>query len=876
MAPRTLLIFGLLAATTMSCSSGDGGPTDPPPTRDEEPVTRTIDPAGGSITASSSGVTVTVTFPPGALRDRLDVTLRPADPAPGSPFGMLLEPINVAFEQAVGIEVEYPDGAILADLILHLGDTDHPWYLPTEIDADELTARTTVNFFGLNESFLRSSHLNPNLLGSTLVDCDNLIAALKRRFDLFVSVGEYMGAVQLAQTIAATLNRPACFSEMADWLDIAEETACDGLADALNEASGTVTNSYGVFLQSMLPILEFQEVLQKLNINSNCAALQTVDGVIDAEIAEFVLFFNNEADGLASGDYNGFLDLRAEAEQALRIQGAAAALGAVDAAATVDNDAFRPAMDILRSVAYDFCQNDAWHIPLSRLTSTGFFAPRDRVGVTPVFPQAPRSQLGNFTDQDIWEDLQYCGTELQTSSWTAGGVLLEFGRIGGDGAPGASTKEVSIDAPTRGTLRLANELNAFWCWNQMEGDDEITLRINASDVFVVPRLAGADDYVAGSPVDIDIATIAQKAGITPMGGNSQFMTLMRRRSDCDILVWGPNEYILAEWTVVWQNPTLATRVELPAEVGEGQEVDVAVRVEVIDQRGQGSFFEDVDVVLNALGGSLATSAGKTDGAGYFRTKVTVDGSGAQREGALKRQFLQIDATATSFEGVSDQGSATALIAGARAVFESGAHSLTGRALARKYSANGCAEEGPECYEDIPFSSTGSDWDFSDAGDVSSTCQTSSASGSFSIVGTTDASGAGVFSTIDANVLTNGSATGGDAYQAAATASAGGVWFFNVLDGPLDFEMIGSCTVSGTRTWGTFEVSLREVDGENRAIQTHVDVRAAPSANFVESGQLRPGRYMLRIAANGSPSAGCGEGTVDKAGQGNFSLVLTKP
>jgi hypothetical protein len=661
------IALATFAFAGLSCS-GDDSPTEPGPESGDQAVTRTIDPTGGQITATASGTTVILTFPAGAVRVPTEITLRPTEAAEGSLFGLLLEPANMVFYEAFTVEAVLTDRTRVDDLYLVLGDPADPMYLPTDLDASTPALSTSLNFFGLTgDTTGRPARTTlaatpANQLGTASASCQAMVATLKTRFDFYVAQGDFMEAIELTKTILATLDPKRCASEIGDWRDTAEQTACDGLDAALTEALATPTDDFGTFYEQVQPIVEFESILQSLTFNPNCPALADVEGTIDAEINDYIGFFKQRASSLQSGDWGGFLEVKQEVLSAYQLVGAAMSLDAYDAAADIETLAQQPAADWLREVAYDFCINDGWHYPLSRMTSTGFFAPRDFAGTTPTFTNPPASQIGTFTDNDIWEDLQYCGTDLDVTSMVASGGDLATERVGSDGGPGQLVDEISLlPTPTRGRLRLSNRLDAFWCWNDIEADQEIALRINAKDVLTISRPPGGDSYIPGPPEFLDIAEMAKNAGITPAGGNTTFVTVVRRRAQCDAAVWGPDEYELFQWGLAWQNPTTETTIEMPANVQPGDTVDVIVRVKVIDQLDQAGFFEGIDIALQSAGGVLDALSGQTDAQGYFRTRVTVDSPGIGPEGAPRAvSSLQVDATSTTFEGVtsSDQASAT--------------------------------------------------------------------------------------------------------------------------------------------------------------------------------------------------------------------------
>ena len=869
----------------LSCSRSDDSPTSPG--GGSGPVTKTIAPTGGTISARANGATVTLTFPAGAVRGPLDVTLSPVAATSGALFGMQLEPLGFVFEEPVAIEVELPSGANMTDLYLSLGDGGDPWYLPTERDEPMRTIRTSLNFFGLEDGYpmgaaTAKAPASGNQLGTAAVDCNAIIATLKTRFDFYVASGDFVEAVQLAKNIAAVLFSNGCADGVSDWIDIAENTACDGLAAASTAALATPIDDYGGFVEAVSPMIQLTGLIQELNPESGCTASTDAENAIDVMIADFITFFNQRMDAIDAWDWGAFLDVKAEALSTYRLRGAAQVLNAFDAAEAINDKAFRPAVDRLRQAAYIFCQEDGWHYPLSRMTSTGFFAGRDIVSRPPEFGVGAANPYADFTDDEIFDDLQYCGSGVELSSVVASGGQLASGFIGGGGAPGQRTRDIFIDTPTRGKLRLQNRLNAFTCWNDIEADHEIAVRINARDVFILPRPSGGDDYLGNAALDIEIATIAERAGITPKEGTSQFMTVMRRRNECEPKMWGPAEYVLFELTLNWKNPTLEVEVDLPPTVQAGETVDVDVRVKVIDQLGQDGFFDAIDVVLQAAGGTLQQLTGQTDAAGYFKTRVTVDGSQPLLDAFGKAvPMLQIGAAATSFEGVNAQGVGSAVISGPRAVFELAYHQIVATVEAAGGNGGGGCEPAVECRSMDPFEQFSADWDFAGSGTANASCGGANATGSASVSGITDAN-AGVFARIDANVSANGTAVADNSYVSrfSRTASATANWVFNVLEGDLNYSLTGSGSVNGSPVVSSLLMELVELNDNNsvRRILHRFSPEQDPSwtMTWSEVGTLSPGRYRITVATNAAPSANCNDNGQFQNGAGNFSFSLSVP
>jgi hypothetical protein len=169
---------------------------------------------------------------------------------------------------------------------------------------------------------------------------------------------------------------------------------------------------------------------------------------------------------------------------------------------------------------------------------------------------------------------------------------------------------------------------------------------------------GSSRYLEGEPLELEIAQIAEAAGVTPKEGSETALRIVRRRNVCNDDLWGPREFTLLEADIDWKNPTLEVEVTLPDAVTPGAEVEAEVRVKVIDQLNEAGFFDAIDVVLEVEGGTALEAAGQTDAEGFFRSRIQVaDAPPLAQDGSGSGQ-LSVTAVATSFEEVTATGSTT--------------------------------------------------------------------------------------------------------------------------------------------------------------------------------------------------------------------------
>ncbi|HEX9562837.1 MAG TPA: hypothetical protein VF981_02655 [Gemmatimonadaceae bacterium] len=622
---------------------------------------------------------MTLTVPPGAVRDSVEVTLRPIAPEAGLWMSVALEPAGLVFGKSFELTARLPESVTLTDPQLMLGPASARIYVPTTVDLDARTLTTQLWFFGVDPSGAgisamgraRSGTPGPaiaasggggnNNFSAGPVDCQQVIANVQQAFNSFLQTGAYRLAIDAALAIAGQLLSASC-PGADQWIAQARQIACDRYAVAV-QTVGSPISTFRQFSDETEPIVEWVAV--SLGLAADCTQDGDYMQAMQDRIQAFLTFITGQLAGLTANDHGTYQDLKEEAKTAIELVAVAEALGQSVLADLIDDLAFRVAVDRMRANAYAQCRNDGWHYPLSRLTRIGFWADRDIIGVqAPRGPNfTPPSDAFNFTDDDIFEDLQYCGTDVEFRAVVSSGGQSAQEAAGTLGSAGNKVGAVSIEVPTRGTIRLAGNLLGFTCWNQIVADDELTIALDGKDVKTVQR--SGDAYIGPTPIEIDIEQVAKTAGITPKEGITSELSVKRKRTECIEPLWGPEEYTLLKATLVWKNPTLDAKITLPQSVSPGARIPVDVRVDLIDLLGLPSHHENIDVSLNVSGGTAEQVTGVTDASGTFRTWIVVDPPPSPRMGsstpsagpailpsATAIADLTVKAMAQSFEGVT--------------------------------------------------------------------------------------------------------------------------------------------------------------------------------------------------------------------------------
>lgn len=867
----------LLAA----CGSDSTGP-DPTDVGEPGSVTGVIGPAGGTLSVTTAqAIEVTLTIPAGALVADQQITLDPGVPVDGDWLAVELVPEGLILLEPAVIEVSLPDGLVAEEHNLHWGTATEPIYLPTTSGTGNTSVLTEVRTFGLAHEVrvMPGSALDTaapteaitvarraagsNNLGASPTTCAQLLAAAKADFDRLKTQEDYKGAVNAALNGSALMIRGGC-PDAEDFGIEAVEYACEHLGDLFTEGLGTPVTDWGEFEAQVRPVIEWHGFLQVLGntFAGPCGALDRTGDFVLAKIDDFLVFYDTVLAQLDSANLASFVELKQELAHIWHMWADAQTLGVQEAQAIYDHGV-QKTLDQLREVSWNMAHDDGVYYPLSRLTSTGFLAGRDIIGVPAPRPcddyfTPPRCptvrQISWYSDRAIYEDLQFAGTNVMIDAVTASDGVLDSGTAEGVGM-GDVANQPELDCPTRGVVRLTGLLQGMTCWDDIEADKEMIVAVNSVDVMTLRRPVGGDNYLA-DPAELLIADLVS-AGVTiPKEGSFAELTVRRKRTECDERLWGPEEFELFTAKLNWKNPTIEAAVQMPASVTPGETVDVSVRVKVIDQLGQAGFFDGIDVVLQGAGGTLEQLSGQTDSQGYFRTRLAVDASAIIVDGVsgVARLGVSVGATATSYEGVSAQSTGTATLAGESRA-EAISHTPNVWATASGAEGSDSASDGTEL--DYPFG------DFSGSVDASATGTdphgdpySHSASASL-VVGPDFAAGA-VLNAYNASgqTLTSSSGRGGSHAWSKFTVNV------TIVGGPVDYQFTGTLSGPDDFMGASLDKHKREGGWEFPEIfSTNV------SGSFSESGTLGIGTY--RIRAHCVSDSGAETGASSFVAQFNF-------
>jgi hypothetical protein len=665
------LFLALFLVGVLSCSEDPAAPPEdddgpPPPTGE---VTQTIPPAGGAIsTKTQRNAMIALTFPAGAVGSPVDVTIKPVTPDTDAWLKVVLEPANIVFLKDIDVVVTAPlDVTFNESQQLYVGAKSDPVILPTTVDVPARTMHTTLRGFGADPAdkvgFVPRSATSQidqvaNNIGAGAFGCQRQVDVAQQALDDFIAAGTYETAISAVYSAAACAERQNC-TETSEWVTATSPTACDALADAL-VAAGSAVGGYGDFRQRVAAVTYWAALVRR--IDPGCSALANVESTVAGAFSEFRGFFDGELQNLTSFDYATFTNLKNEARDANKLFTEALFLAEDALASGLQDDALYPILDATRATVYDLCRQDNWHYPLSNLTSVGFYAESDVPGVpAPRNPAIDEPALyGPFTDQDIWDDIQFCATNATIRTTVASGGTLVTAAAGGGTTPGSQTAAVSIRTPTRGKLILEGSIGGFTCWDDIAADNTLAFDIGTTRVRTLNRTG--DEYLV-PPVEFDIKQLAQQAGVVINDSSRVTMTVKRVRTNCDERLWGGAEYELLRINMEAEGPEIVITHNLPAAVDPGDTVTLDANVELRDQLGVASIGAGVPLVVSAIGATVSPQSGVTDADGNFTTRLIIS-TVANASAALRAGSVDVFVSITAqVDGVTEHEIATATVSG---------------------------------------------------------------------------------------------------------------------------------------------------------------------------------------------------------------------
>lgn len=519
------------------------GGSDPRPTG---PVTATITPEGGTVRAiSDDGATFTFTFPAGAVVEPLEITLTPRAPEQGSWARLELSPADTQLKAPVEITLTAPaNRTVVTSSTFYFGSGEERTLVPTTVDPASRTLTTRTLLLGYapvsGAGNIRAQANDSDFLNVADIKCQIALDSLQQRFEMarLYPFSSAQPAHQLILEIEATKKICADDPEALDaWLAFARPVACNKYRDATSNAALTESDTYEKLLKLAGEVLNWEGVKQKLGTDCDGLGGSFVE-VLDTEFQEFTDNFIKRVNGSDfPSEYN---DIWHELRKAVELLGHAVLLGLEEAEGKVKGELLPPLLDKLHEAAYAECRSRGEQAYLADILSGGRLLrhplPTSLAGSAGVTTQTLNyvPAWANFSGEDVARDIQYCASRMTLEVFTAVPEKIDAltRTLKGGDAPGTH-EQISAEtrSPVEGSWILSGDIKAFRCAPvDRVSEDELVIRLNGVELERAPHTNGA---FLTSPIDLEIESALQKAGIDTQQKASYPLEIYREGEACD-------------------------------------------------------------------------------------------------------------------------------------------------------------------------------------------------------------------------------------------------------------------------------------------------------------------------------------------------------
>lgn len=649
-ATPALLAFALGCSSPTDPPGGDGGVVSS--------VEETVTAAGGVLMVTGTdGGEITLTLPPGALRQPASITLTRLEPTAESPVRFLLAPAGLELAEPATIRIVGPSTPPANASIYLDAESGSVFLRTTATGGGALETELTRFGFGAGAPELPRSDgdsvtLPPSGAGAARggdsvatggvspATCDAFLAAAEGAMTLFLEAKSYEKALAFYtayQSLAATAE---CVLDTAQWIATTTALACDGYTGFVDAAGATAVDTYDVLFGVLEPLVVWGGVVAALD--GPCFDGAELVTLMESKFAQFMSFYVPELEEVDVGDFQAYKALREEAKELLRVWEQAHELGLADQADQLVDTIIQPFMSTLRTMAYAKCREDGDHYFLTKLIYTEFFGPAD---VLPTGSRLPERAVGDartvrrsavlfpFTDADIQQDLQYCASCLILTSYAAsdvGGEPLASIELGSLDAPGQAATEAELTVDPEGHLELAGEIRRFVCFPPSQNaGDYLRVTLEGVEIATVPNTTNPD--LLHDDIDLDLAQAFAAIDDEPEPGDTYTLRIWRHRTACPDVVFGDPVFLLFEVQLVAGEAELGeVEVEIlgwPDGVSPGESVQITVRAG--HRTDDGIEWEDglaVEVIEGPYRGGGCLDFAATQGVSPFTVAFTVSES----------------------------------------------------------------------------------------------------------------------------------------------------------------------------------------------------------------------------------------------------------
>lgn len=513
-----------------------------------DPVSGTIGDQGGVLAAVvMTGSSFRLDVPPGALTSPVNFTVTPQPPGNGKIATVVITPSDIVFRKPVTLTFSLPPQGASAAGPLTLAMTTPGGtevFLPVVVAASEVKGTTPLlgapslgpPFPTAPSAFRLHANVAPNDAGTSVsvseADIQGMIDALNARAAELEAQRSFESAVEFRLHAAALAQLAGNYAAADAALQAVAGQLCTLLQTDYDLAMTRLGSEFRNLWEAMRPILSVYASYDLVGA-TDCPAYLGLDaaanGLINAflplaEVAMAVPTFASNVEAVAMKLYESVF-YRQNA-QLLGIE------PLWDA--TIVPRLQKPLAALYRRASYNWCRNDVEQHYLGYL----FRSLRDD---KLYYPGALDSQ-GLAFDADteigippghVWNDAQFCGTDVVVTSRDPSGPAQQYGPLGGLTEPGQTNVAATIPVHPGGTVELTGKLIALRCRNEEVGNDRILVRFNNQFVRHLDRVVPTAHFIRVTPVTFDVDALAETGAINVAQGGTYALELLREGNECN-------------------------------------------------------------------------------------------------------------------------------------------------------------------------------------------------------------------------------------------------------------------------------------------------------------------------------------------------------
>lgn len=429
-APQRLLPF-LTALLVIACSSDDGVTPEPGPTTT---ASATIPPKGGSLSVEAeNGTSLKVTVPRGALMNATRITLRAISPPAGVKARFVVEPAGLDLNAPATFKVTLPDGVAVTPnlgLIFTNGASVH---VPTDVDVANRTLTVTLYQLGFDAPPPAAALAAPPagaMLGGEdepFIDVDEMSCQITR--DALTDA--ILRAQAFSSPFPPDLASPLIQEYRASLLICESEDSVAGAAAILREVACSNSNGTQNHVDA-LHITTAAELKENLGFLLSAEALVQVTGA-DCHVANvsieqvFVEFIDAYVTRINASDFTANFPtwdlIWKELIPIIEVRGLADSFELPDVTNKINSELLPALFARLHDVASAACEDDENNSFLLDMAKGGHALNH------PITPEPEFPAFTGFTQSEIVEELQTCGSSFTAEARTSQNDLLGTSEI---------------------------------------------------------------------------------------------------------------------------------------------------------------------------------------------------------------------------------------------------------------------------------------------------------------------------------------------------------------------------------------------------------------------------------------------------------------